>query len=137
MTDYKTATVMDTPFDYPGVKERLSAQDALDHVINHVGASLVRDDVDKLLINQLMSYGTEGQIINTEDDNGISGNVGTVANGTPPDDFDRDGMPDSWESARGLNPVSADGTGDDDKDGYINIEEYLSCIVRDGNVSCP
>ncbi|MBN1653436.1 MAG: hypothetical protein JXA30_06635 [Deltaproteobacteria bacterium] len=137
MTDYKTATVMDTPFDYPGVIERLSAQAALDHVIDHVGASLVRDDVDNLLINQILSYGTEGQIINTEDDNGILGNVGTPANGTPPADSDGDGMPDAWESARGLHPGSADDTGDDDHDGYTNIEEYLSCIVGDGNISCP
>lgn len=133
MTDYKTATVKTSPFPHPGVGTPLSAQAALNHIIQKVGASKVRDAVDNLLIQQLTSYGKLGAIINTEDDNGISGNVGTVANGTPPKDTDKDGMPDAWESARGLNPNVADDKGDDDKDGYTNIEEYLSCLVGEGN----
>lgn len=134
LTDYKTATVVGTPFDYPaGVSGKMSAQDALQHVVDNVGASIVRDAVDELLISQLLSYGTAGQIINTEDDNGISGNVGTVAGGTPPTDTDQDGMPDSWESMRGLNPNTPDDSGDDDGDGYTNIEEYLSCLVGEGD----
>ncbi|MBN2343762.1 MAG: pectate lyase [Deltaproteobacteria bacterium] len=137
LTNYKTATVMTSPFDYPGMNQQMSAQDALAHVIDNVGASIVRDAVDELLIGQLMSYGTEGQIVTTEADNGISGNVGTVANGTPPIDSDQDGMPDDWETARGLNPSVADDSGDDDDDGYTNIEEYLSCLVGDGGVACP
>lgn len=133
MTDYKTATVKTTPFSYPGVGTPLSAQAALNHVIQKAGASKVRDAVDNLLIQQLTSYGKLGAIINTEDDNGISGNVGTVANGTVPKDSDKDGMPDAWESTRGFNPNVADDKGDDDKDGYTNIEEYLSCLVGEGN----
>jgi hypothetical protein len=42
-----------------------------------------------------------------------------------PEDSDGDGMPDDWESARGLDPGLADDGGDDDGDGYTNIEEYL------------
>ena len=42
-----------------------------------------------------------------------------------PADTDQDGMPDYWETARGLNPNVADDNGDDDSDGYTNIEEYL------------
>ncbi|MDD9936880.1 MAG: pectate lyase [Myxococcales bacterium] len=134
LTDYKTATVESTPFDHPaGVTDKLSALDALQHVIDHVGASIVRDEVDELLISQVLSYGTEGEILNTEDDNGIAGNVGSVAGGTPPPDSDRDGMPDDWEAARGLDPSAADDAGDDDDDGYTNIEEYLSCLVGEGD----
>lgn len=134
MTDYKTATLVDSPFDYPaGVTNKLSGPDALNYVLANVGASLVRDAVDEFLIDQVRSYGTEGQIINTEDDNGIPGNVGQVASGTPPTDSDRDGMPDAWESTRGLDPNSPDDSGDDDGDGYTNIEEYLSCIVGEGD----
>ncbi len=134
MTDYKTATVVATPFNYPaGVAGKLSAEQALEHVLDNVGASLVRDAVDELLIDQVRSYGTAGQIINTEDDNMIAGNVGTVANGTPPADTDRDGMPDGWESTRGLDPNTPDDGGDDDGDGYTNIEEYLSCLVGEGD----
>jgi len=42
-------------------------------------------------------------------------------------------MPDTWETKRGLNPNVADDKGDDDKDGYTNIEEYLSCLVGEGD----
>lgn len=133
LTDYKTATVEGSPFAYPGVDTLLSAEEAVSHVIENAGASLVRDAVDELLMDQLRSYGTLGSIIDTEDDNDIPGNVGSVEPGTPPVDSDRDGMPDDWEAARGLDQNAADDTGDDDDDGYTNIEEYLSCIVGEGD----
>jgi len=133
LTDFKTASVQSSAYDYPGVANVLSAEAALSHVIDNAGASLVRDAVDEMLIEQLGSYGTEGAIIDTEDDNGIPGNVGTVAAGEAPADADRDGMPDAWELSRGLDPSSMDDPGDDDADGYTNIEEYLSCIVGEGD----
>jgi hypothetical protein len=46
-------------------------------------------------------------------------------------DTDRDGMPDAWEKARGLNPNDpADGAKDPDGDGYTSLEEYLASLVR-------
>ena len=36
-------------------------------------------------------------------------------------DTDRDGMPDAWEAAHGLNPAVADNNGDFDGDGYTNL----------------
>jgi hypothetical protein len=45
----------------------------------------------------------------------------------PPADSDLDGMPDAWETARGLNPQSAaDASLDRDGDGYTNIEEWIN-----------
>jgi hypothetical protein len=44
---------------------------------------------------------------------------------SPPQDSDNDGMPDSWESARGLNPNN----NDNDTilpSGYTAIEEYIN-----------
>jgi hypothetical protein len=45
-------------------------------------------------------------------------------------DTDKDGMPDGWEIAHGLNPNSASGTdgnnGDFDSDSYTNLEEYIN-----------
>ncbi len=137
LTDYKTATVENSPYAYPGVHQVLSASQALDHVTENAGASLSRDAVDLFLINQLTSYGTIGQIINTEDDNGISGNVGTVNGGTPPADSDQDGMSDSWESNHGLNPHVADNNGDADGDGYTNLEEYLDWIINNDSGCTP
>lgn len=133
LTDFKTATVEGSAYDYPGVNHLLSAPEAVEHVARNAGSSLVRDAVDELLIDQLLSYGTKGAIIHTEDDNGIPNHVGAVAGGTPALDSDQDGMPDSWELARGLDPQVADDKGDDDSDGYTNIEEYLSCLVGEGD----
>ena len=133
MTDYKTATVMRSPFNHPGVINLMSAQDALEYVIENAGASKTRDAVDNFLIDELLSYGIKGRIITTEDDNEIPGNVGTVVNGTPPIDTDRDGMPDSWEEKYGLNPHDAnDRNGTElSADGYTNLEMYLNELAGD------
>jgi hypothetical protein len=62
---------------------------------------------------------------------------------TPPVDSDLDGMPDSWESARVLNPADpSDAARDRDGDGYTNIEEYInelasSLIPREGPIPSP
>ncbi len=50
-------------------------------------------------------------------------------NGTPYVDTDKDGMPDEWEKANGLNPNDAsDANGDCTGDGYTNIEKYINGI---------
>lgn len=133
MTSYKTATVMTSPFSHPGVNKLFAAKDALEYVTKNAGASMVRDDVDKFLIDELVSYGKKGKIITTEDENGISGNVGTVANGTIPEDTDKDGIPDIWEKKHGLNPNSInDYKGKDLSDeGYTNIEMYINELAGD------
>jgi len=66
--------------------------------------------------------------IQDESDLGVGAEgYGTLAAGASPVDGDRDGMPDPWESARGLDPADErDGVLDDDGDGYTNLEEYLN-----------
>ena len=47
--------------------------------------------------------------------------------GTPYPDADQDGMPNEWESARGLNAHDPnDAATDRDGDGYSNIEEFIN-----------
>jgi hypothetical protein len=47
-----------------------------------------------------------------------------------PKDTDQDGMPDEWESVKGLDPNNPeDRNGDRDKDGYTNLEEYLNGLT--------
>lgn len=46
--------------------------------------------------------------------------------GTPLSDADRDGMPDNWETARGLNPNSAADALVVAASGYTRIEEYIN-----------
>jgi hypothetical protein len=49
--------------------------------------------------------------------------------GTPYADADKDGMPDEYEKARGLNPAdAADAAADADGDGYTNVEAWLYAI---------
>ena len=49
--------------------------------------------------------------------------------GEPRLDTDKDGMPDEWEQANGLNPNDAsDANGDCTGDGYTNIEKYINGI---------
>jgi hypothetical protein len=47
--------------------------------------------------------------------------------GQPYADVDSDGMPDDWEIEHGLNPRdAADAAGDENGDGYTNIEDFLN-----------
>ncbi len=48
----------------------------------------------------------------------------TVNTAVPRIDSDKDGMPDAWEVAHGLNPLVADAGGNPDGDALTNIEEY-------------
>ncbi len=61
--------------------------------------------------------------------------------GTDPYDSDLDGLPDSWEEAHGLDPLSSDGLngayGDEDGDGMNNIAEYLAGTSPTEYLSLP
>ena len=71
--------------------------------------------------------GTSGRRLNHPDD---VGGWPTIADGTPYDDADADGMADSWEAAHGLSPSDPDDrNGDPDGDGYTNLEEYLNATL--------
>lgn len=133
MTDYNGATPMAEAYRTPPVPVSFeTATKAYTIVLNDAGASLVRDVVDTRLINQLGSLGTLGAVIHSDAD--VNG-PGTVANGNHPLDTDGDGMPDSWELSKGLNPNSAaDANGDYNGDGYTNIEKYINELGNTANV---
>jgi Pectate lyase len=48
--------------------------------------------------------------------------------GEPYRDSDSDGMPDTWESQNGFDPRVDDSNGDNDEDGYTNIEEFVNAV---------
>ena len=43
-------------------------------------------------------------------------------------DTDKDGMPDNWENANGLDPENPDDRNNVAKSGYTMLEEYLNNI---------
>ncbi|MFV3126063.1 pectate lyase family protein [Niveispirillum sp. KHB5.9] len=91
-------------------------------VMARAGAGPVRDAVDERVIAGLAKG--EGKIIDSQDD---VGGWPVLASSPAPVDADRDGMPDAWEKAHGLNPADpADGARDANGDGYTNLEEYLN-----------
>jgi pectate lyase len=111
------------PYPINGIPVTIQAyQTAYQQILDNAGASLVRDVVDKRIVNDVKNK--TGRIIDRPED---VGGYPNLSNGTPPQDSDHDGMPDSWETQQGLNPNNpADGSGDLDGDGYTNVEEYLN-----------
>lgn len=99
-------------------------------IIAKVGASLHRDQVDALVIADVTSLGTKGDLWASQTTTGLANSgYGTLNGGTAPTDTDKDGMPDSWETANGLNPNSASDANTIGSDGYSNIEKYINSLV--------
>ena len=129
-------TQLSSPLSIPhGVTE--TPDEALETIINYAGANWQnRHFLDQRSIDQLQSYGQgttsqTGEILQTLDPNDITAvqniPMQTRAAGW---DTDGDGMPNHWETERGLNPNVADWDGDDDTDGYLNIEEYFNELAE-------
>lgn len=128
ITDYNGATPMQQPNLKCQAPMNLEpAEDAFYAVMEHAGASRVRDSHDLRIIEQLASLGTKGAFIANEQD---VGGIGTLAGADAPADSDGDGMPDEWEKANGTDPDKADGNGDADGNGYTNIEDYVNSLAH-------
>jgi hypothetical protein len=125
--DYGTITWTAEPADFPKLAKVMTAPEAYEYVLQHAGASRVRDTVDAQLIEDLKSLGKKGQTIRATAE---FGGTGDIAAGEAPNDTDRDGMPDAWETARGLNPADpADGK-KLDASGYSMVELYINGLVQ-------
>jgi pectate lyase len=134
--DNSSFNVSSRPFASSGVKA-LSASDTFAWVLANAGANPQHPDpVDARIIAETRN-GT-GHMIDTV---AQGGGWPSLAAGTPPVDSDHDGMPDSWEIAKGLSPNNAgDADTDRDNDGYTNLEEYLNSFYgasSDGTLSPP
>ena len=102
-----------------------AAPDSYTNVLAHAGASFVRDAVDTRIVSDVVN--TNGSIISNE---GSVGGWPTLNSIDPPDDTDRDGMPDAWETANGFNPNDpSDRNGDANTNGYSNLEEYINGLL--------
>ncbi len=93
-------------------------------VVAGAGA-LVRDPVDTTLINQVTSLGTLGAVIANES---VVGGQPAMTVVTRPAGFDTDGdgIPDTWETAHGLNPNNAADRNLTNPLGYTMVEQYIN-----------
>jgi MYXO-CTERM domain-containing protein len=116
----------------------LSAEEAYARVVAQAGTCQHRDAVELRLVAQLVSLGKTGAVMTpiTGNESDVGGQPAMTQVTRPAGfDTDNDGMPDTWETAHGLNPNSAsDGTGDYNGDGYTNVEKYLNELA---DLACP
>ncbi len=114
-------TVAD-PFPSPPV-QTLPAEKAYETVLAEAGASLpARDPVDARIVEEVRKR--SGSIIDSQK---AVGGWPSYRQAEPLGDSDGDGIPDSWETAHGLNPHDpADAARTGAGHVYTNIEEYLN-----------
>lgn len=104
-----------------------SAEEAYRRVLTHAGASKSRDACDQRIIKEVKT--SSGKVPDSQDD---VGGWPTLKPLPRPTDSDKDGMPDDWETANGLNANDAeDRNKDRNSDGFTNLEEYINSLVRD------
>lgn len=102
-----------------------TAAEAEISVLAHVGARN-RDAVDLRILDGVRAR--TGRIIDSQAD---VGGWPDLAPGEPWIDTDRDGLPDAWEIAHGLNPADpGDGPQDPDGDGFTNLEDWLNGLAH-------
>jgi len=119
------------PRAYPITVHHVFNDSLEDLILNNVGASKRldclgnwisnRDGVDQRLVTQFLN---NTGIIPTS----VSevGGFPILASGTACTDTDHDGMPDQWETAKGLNPNNASDGPTIHTSGYSHLERYLN-----------
>lgn len=103
-----------------------SAEMAYETVLSKAGCSFHRDALDARIANDVRNG--VGSLINTPSE---AGGYPVLAAGSTPLDTDRDGMPDEWEDANGLDKnASSDNKLYTLDKNYTNLEVYLNSLVH-------
>ncbi len=110
-------------------------QEAYDTVLKSAGVTIPnRDTLDQRIINDVQNR--IGSLIDVQGGYPHATPYATTVNAWPklnsttaPTDSDHDGMPDSWETAHGLNPNNASDRSIVAANGYTNLENYLNGIT--------
>ena len=103
-----------------------------DSVLANAGARAWMEGVDTLDAH-IIADGVNGTTGSWPTNEAATTGLPTLASGTAYTDTDNDGMDDSWEITRGLNVGVNDSNGDDDADGYLNLEEFMHYRVGKGD----
>ena len=114
-----------------------TAQNAYKAILQYAGASNIRDNIDKRIVDETEkgtftytgSSGGANGLIDTQTD--VEGWSEYVSAATTQQDSDKDGIPDEWETANGLNPNDGnDGNKYNLNKEYTNLEVYLNSLVN-------
>jgi len=146
----KARMCMTVPWEAMPISEQ-SPDEAYEAVLNNAGCTFPqRDDVDKRIVNDVrtgkctyqgMGY-TKIKGGTLENKSVITGiidspyDVGgwpSLTSSIAPTDSDKDGMPDEWEIAHGLNPNNASDRNSIAPNGYTYLEFYLNSLVTSDN----
>lgn len=122
--------IVDHPLE-PLATMPIAASATLDHVLKTAGSKRPGDTEPDALDRQIVSdvLACKGKVI---DDPEEVGGWPQIRQENAKADLDRDGMPDDWESANGLDPHdSGDAWTVADGKGWPNIEIYLSTLAGD------
>ncbi len=135
------AVFVNAPF-FPSYVTTQSATNAYKQVLSDVGCNLPQiDNRDARIINETLNgtttyTGSVSGKIGMPDTTADVGGWENYGNETRPAGFDSDGdgMPDWWETTKGLNPNSAandftECNADPDGDGYTHLEDYLNWMA--------
>ena len=137
----KDTIKLENPIPFMAVTTH-KASKAYQKVLSYVGASLHRDALDEIIVNDVRegkatftgSGNSKGIINHPSDVKGDGWDKWPTLNSTEaPKDSDGDGMPDEWETAHGLNPSNAaDGNQTTlSSEGYTNLEVYMNSLVEE------
>lgn len=122
-----------------------SAIDAYNNVLAYAGASLRRDALDEMVINDAKNNvansgtgsGLDRGFINIPEDVKypagveLDGVLPVLKSVAAPADTDGDGIPDAWETANGLDPNDASDGAKASASGYTNLELYMNSLVQE------
>jgi hypothetical protein len=126
-----TSAKVTTPFSVAPINTH-TALETYSYVLTTGGCSLPkRDTLDARIVNDVKSR--TGRTIDCQGGYPHATPYATTVNAWPtlssltaPTDSDHDGMPDSWETARGLNVNDATDRNFYTVNGYTNLENYLN-----------
>ncbi|MES2920360.1 MAG: immunoglobulin domain-containing protein [Verrucomicrobiota bacterium] len=119
------------PFVVPPVITQ-TAQNSYPLVLAHSGCRLpARDPVDARIVSEVTNgtatyNGSANNYPGIIDSQADVGGWPVLASTPAPPDSDADGMPDAWETARGLNPANPADRNLTNEAGYTNLEIYLN-----------
>lgn len=113
-----------------------TAAEAYEAVLNYAGVSTKRDAVDTRVVNNVRNgdytaNGSNGGTFGIIDSASDVGGWPEYSAGTTQLDTDKDGIPDYWEEAHGLDKNTDDSAKYNLSKEYTNLEVYINSLVED------